>query len=204
MKKLLFVLGMFAIFSFISCSKDDDNDSKSTNSYFTYSGQKYALSKGYLVYYCQESSSVYCHELTICSSGITATSTNFMGIGDYVCLDIYTSSKTELPVGTYHFSSTITQAGYVAYGEIDMGVNIQEFGEDDNYVPFASGTMTVSKSGSVYTITVTGKDENSNEIYATYTGSLTYYDDSKNSECLLFYNGVQKPFQKTGRNRKAI
>ena len=39
--------------------------------------------------------------------------------------------------------------------------------------------MTVSKSGSAYTITVTGKDESNNEIYATYTGSLTYYDNSK-------------------------
>ena len=144
MKKLLFTLGVVAMSSFISCSKDDDNDSKSTDSYFTYDGQKYALNKGYLEYEFQESSSVYFLELTICSSGITATSAIFTGIGDYICLGIYTSSKTELPTGTYHFSSTLRQAGYVEYGEIDMGVNIQEVGEDDyvgNYVPFASGTM---------------------------------------------------------------
>ncbi len=167
----------------VSCSKDDDNgDSKSTDSYFTYKNQKYVLSKGQLMYGFKESSSVYFHELTIYSSTINVLSGNFSGIGNWIALGFYSSSKTELPEGTYSISTTLRKAGYIDYAEINMGGDIQKVGDEDYVSEFAklrSGSMSVTQSGGIYRIEFKGLGTDGNEIYATYTGKLGYYDASE-------------------------
>lgn len=166
----------------ISCSKDDDDDSKSTGSYFTYKKHKYELSKGQLTYCFKESSSVFFHEFTIYSSTIRQFSGNFSGVGDWIALGFYSSSKTELPEGTYRISTTLRKAGYIDYAEIDMQGDIQKVGDEDyegEFASFRSGSMSVTKNGSVYRIEISGSDRDGNEIYATYIGKLDYFDDSE-------------------------
>jgi len=173
MKKLL-LLGLCIAFIFASsCKKDDKKETTGTGTgSVTYNGVEYPLTKGVLELYGNLSKSVvYNAELFLFSSGI-GYDYGLTGQGNYIHLNIYSSSETDLLAGTYTYSYS-GEANTFDSGEFAIGVNNDDDTYDDK-IYLGSGTLTIAKSGSTYEITLSGNEKSG--ISATYTGTLHLED----------------------------
>jgi len=148
---------------------------------FTYNGTTYPLSTGILEYFgIWGSNSGYNFDLMILSPGINfinqGTDWDATGTGHYVYFEMFTSSATDLVAGTYNFAMTgnamtfSDYSGFATNYDIDAGTS-----EHSDY--FASGTVTISKTGNNYTAAFTGTTETNNSPFtAAFTGPLHYFD----------------------------
>lgn len=86
----------------------------------------------------------------------------------YFALDIYPASKDNL-AGTYTWVDyTLGDYTYYVYG----------YGEND-YTWAEDGTVTISKSGDIYTITGTVICDNNNTYHISFTGEMPIYTDDE-------------------------
>jgi hypothetical protein len=174
--KLLIMTALFGVV-FVSCKKDNaDKESQ-----VQYDGTTSNLSKGYLINYGIENASPasYYYSLIISSPEVTfdfAQDTVY-GIGDAIAFDIYSASATDLVPGTYNFDATTYNANTFEWGIFVADYNFVT-DEGTTGVEIISGTVTVSKSGTTYEITVDGTVDGGKKITAYYKGSLEYHDSS--------------------------
>lgn len=143
------------------------------------------------------------------------------GTGYYIALEMDTplGPTTELPQGEYHFTDSgnglVLYPGELAFGMFAIGAWITEYADNEivNQAPLVGGSMTVSKSGTNYTITLAFEDDNNPayNITGTYTGS-TGFEDMTGDEAPIMapYNAktsikskmpVQVRTPKTGETR---
>ena len=105
------------------------------------------------------------------------------GTGDYLRIGIFTALEDteDIPEGTYTFGEELPGNASIGQGYepgLDFGTWYFELINDNmpNYAPIKTGNVVVSKTGDIYTITLTGKDDRQNTITATYTGALDFVD----------------------------
>lgn len=99
--------------------------------------------------------------------------------GDFIALDMFApTGSTELPVGTYTFAQTgaagTIYPGYLYASTYPIGSFAMNASGDIFWLQ--SGSVTVAKSASVYTITVAVQSYYGSTINATYSGSFTVVD----------------------------
>lgn len=172
MNKNLFKIAIIilSVITFTGCSDDDDDNAKGT---FTYNGTTYELSNGVIESYGSITKSSYHLDLTLYSSGLNYEKGT--GTGNALYFEIFSSSNSDLVAGTYAYDPEWTGEPLTFdFGAAYINFNITS--ESGTQVIINEGTVTISKSGSTYTITVNCKDANDNSITGSYTGSLKYYE----------------------------
>ncbi|MCU4166754.1 hypothetical protein [Carboxylicivirga caseinilyticus] len=167
---------------FIGCSKDEDGDSTQSTGSMTIAGETYDISNGILEYYGSwgASGAPYNIDLVLYSDGITIKEVDGeaepSGKGNFLYFEILTDTEATLPEGTYTFSDSET-AGTFDFS--DYGINYDVANDDsDIYDYITAGTITVSKSNNIYTISISLTDSSDNTITGSFSGTLKYFDYS--------------------------
>ena len=177
MRKCLIVLGCLFSLLFFGCSDDNDSKDSSSSNYFTYKGKKYSLENG-LVHRFSYGTDSYGCGMYLYSSGLKysgSSETNMSGFGNAIYIELYSIAES-ISSGTYTFTSDEGDPYTAQYGEVLINWD----SEPDESTPlFWKGSLVVEKSSSSYKITCTGYDEDNNEVYITYSGSLIYYDSER-------------------------
>lgn len=162
-----------------SCGDDDEGPS----SYYTLDGSKKTMVSGVFFYddspgESKSGKDIYFHQVVLVSAGINVTGTNPSGTGDLVTL-MLASETTQLETGSHSFvgDDTESEPKDFVYGDIAVGFNASS-GNSTALYDFTSGTVTVAKSGDIYTIDFEGKVIGGNQtqehtVTGHYSGTLT-------------------------------
>lgn len=150
MKNLFFtLLALIAFTTVFSCKKDKNEP----NSYeFSYDGNKYKLTSGFLTEYGTNGNGSYDWDVYLTSDGIAKEGfRDLTGKGDFIFLDLNSSSSTGLTTGTYTWS-TFRDASTITTGFIGLDYDV----DNPNGVPLipaTDGTVTIDINGTETTIT---------------------------------------------------
>ncbi len=169
----------------LGCKKDDDNNSKTKN-YFKVGDTEYDLSAGILENYGTDDNNSWHYgfntDLTLYSEGLTLQAEDddweLVGEGHGIYFELFSTTGNALDTEDYVF--TLTEPCPI--GTFDDGgctINYdseQEENSDEEDFDFAGGTVSVSKSGNEYTITIDCTSENGKRITGFYKGTLRYFD----------------------------
>lgn len=151
--KLLSSMILISVFLFVaSCSKDEDNNEGSNAGILTIKGVEYELVDGIIWDQPEEGSGqVYSFDIDLFSEGFDPV--NETGSGDLVAMEMYTDLSDDLASGTYTHGINETYPARTFGGFILLGLNL-EIEEFSTLYIITSGTIIVSKSGSVYEFTM--------------------------------------------------
>lgn len=177
MKSLLklFIMALALGLIFSGCKKDDDNSS--SQNYFKVGDTQYELSAATLLGWEETNvKGVFDVDLALYSKDIKVTSpTVTTGEGNILYFQMYSSSLTDLPDGSYSYGLESNQKAGVLWAA-DAMINYDFATEEsDKNISLKSGTVTVSKSGSEYTINITATGASGETITGYYKGTLTKY-----------------------------
>jgi len=164
----LFILAAsFVIFTIASCKKDK-NDPKDQ---FTYDGETFELTQGYIEDYGDNGNGSYDFDITLVSNDI-----NFIqetGIGHLVYLDLNTSNEFGLVEGTYNFSEE-REAFTLVDGIIAISFDLDtETGELYNAI---SGTVIIEIDGNETKIEFNLVMANNKNVSGEFKGVLIDLD----------------------------
>ncbi len=175
MKKVnvIFLTLALAIVTLVSCDKDDDEP---TN-YFKVDGTTYELSGAHLLEWEEEvGEGAYEVDLTfytgsINNIGISSGGAVSTGVGDMLVFIMNSSTMYGLPTGDYPYSAT---EGIV--NTFDASVCFLNYNsateESDSRIEINQGTVSVTKNGNEYEITVDCTATTGEKITAHYKGTL--------------------------------
>jgi hypothetical protein len=180
-RKILTII-LLSMIIFAGCKKDKKESSFSN--YVKYDSKMYPIDKGVLENYGQwEEDGAYNLDLTLFSEGITLLESGgeisgATGKGHGIYLEMYTSSPSQLDNGTYEYDYWSEEAGTFDYGWVtinyDAAIKDAEIDQD-----IEGGTVTVTKTGDTYEITINCTDEDGKSVTGYYKGTLKYYDYDK-------------------------
>lgn len=162
----------------ISCGKNNEEETTPVN-HFKVNDTYYALSTGY-----QEDWGTgsyydgYNIDLVLISDGISVDfdTYNATGKGHVLYFELFTAGENGIEAGEYVYADTEPyDTGTFDDGAYMINLDLStEDAEKTGY--FKSGTITVTKSGSVYEISIDGTDSSGNKITGYYKGSLILVD----------------------------
>ena len=175
MKSLSFyslIVLFVAAFSMTSCNKDDDNSSSSENG-FTLDGTSYDLGRGFIEDWGANGNGSFDFDVTVVSDGITLNTGNgtLTGTGNFVYLDLNTSSESGLVDGTYTFSSNRDALTFVA---ASIGTDFDLDAQAGTVILATGGTVDLDVNGNTVTIDFT-LETPSGTVVGNYSGSLTEF-----------------------------
>lgn len=185
-KKLTIVVATLLIFVFAGCKKDTNDPI--VLGQFTFLDKDYNLTHGVNVGYGPLENNVYGIDLYLMSSGLQIvnsgdTASMVTGRGDVIGVSLYSTSINILESGNYSFSDTIV-AG--KFGDGFLIVNYEPSTQTaDNQATVKSGTVSVTKEGDVFDITLNMVSEEGNTITGNYSGTLTYYSGTATKSILV-------------------
>ena len=171
MKKLFYLFLVLGLFACSSDSADDDenNNDEQNTSEFDY---------GILAYYGNDgiSSGNYNFDIILLSDEIDlhCGDEEATGSGKALYFEIFTSNSSGLDEGTYNYSDNFGVLGTWDIGEYCTDCNPTE--ENANFYSLTSGTVTIAKSGSTYSISWDCTSSTGFGVSGSYTGSLEYCD----------------------------
>ena len=176
--KQIFLIGL-AVLSILllSCNKEEDGD-KGT---FTFDEKPYYLNNALNLDYGTIKSGVCKYQLELISSGLKYSSSigDLIGQGNRISLTLISNEPTFPAIGTYTLNPT---AEYIV-GTIDEGTLFLNYGgatgSYDYKYTVSSGSITLEKSGSSYTINMNMTFLGGKTIIGKYTGNLTYSNWTK-------------------------
>lgn len=166
-----FVLPVF----FAACSKDDDDDNgngHSNGNHFTYDGNTYNLTGGFLFNHGQGYGEGYEFEVILVSEGIQLSADDwFTGEGHGIFFDLLSPDEDDLAPGIYEYDEEDSGAPFTFHiADLIIDYNIEE--ETGIYKEIVGGTVEVAKSGSTYTLTFEVVAEGNMPVTGSYKGTL--------------------------------
>jgi len=113
----------------------------------------------------------YSSIITIASKGVNYDSSfdGIMGTGNGIRISITHTESFPSITGTYIFGDYYESTNCIVSG--DLLIN-KEFWVTSNPIEIESGTLTLSKSASTYTLDFTGKDEHGKSIKMHFNGAI--------------------------------
>lgn len=124
-----------------------------------------------------------------------------------LAFELFTASGASTPVGTYTIDTnytlaagTIWDGSYSDEGILPGYCNYTTY----DYAYPSSGTLSIAKSGSNYTITVRMKDELGHSITADYSGTLTIKDGYAESESYITKSASLKNGKNINRSKAVL
>lgn len=181
MKKLttLFLL-LLSVAIITSCGSDDEDPAGGDptggdGDGFTYDGTFYDLSFAFIEDYGDNGNGSFDVDITLTNQNVNTSADSFTGI-NFIYLDLNTATEGVLEARTYVWDAD-RGVGTMVDAEMGAGVTISSEGEISagDFFTASSGTVTVTQSGSNYTIafTISGSGGSAS---GTYTGTLTDLD----------------------------
>mgnify|MGYP001290992573 CR=1 FL=1 len=174
MKKLIYlflVLGLFAC-SNESVDEGENNNNDDQNT----SGYTWGIIEddGYVT-----NSGNYVLWLNLYSDGIEwdCPDGEGSGSGKIMYFEMFTSNSGIFDEGTYNYSSSFGEMGTWDLGEYTNNASAAN-PDDTNWVELTSGTVTIAKDGSTYSISWDCATSSGFGVSGSYTGSLEYCDTS--------------------------
>jgi hypothetical protein len=166
---LVIMLGIVTI----SCNKDDEEPNPVKSNTFTIDGTEYSLSAGFTEEYGGDATTGYNFDLIVHSSGLTATADGVTGQGEALYFELWSTSSTGLAAGTY--TAAISEVpNTFTIGEAYINLNASTFSSDE-YYEVTAGSVSISISGSTYTINFDLTLEGGKKLTGNYTGTLAAY-----------------------------
>lgn len=167
---VLFILLLF------SCKKETP-----TANYFEYEMSKYPVDIGMIEGYGKLEPEVtgYNFDVTIHSSGIlfSAIDESYSGYGNIIYLEMFSGSADQLSPGTYNFDNAGSMDPMTFdIGRFGMYVDMDE--QSGTIILANSGSVTVSKTGEIWTLIFNCATSAGNSITGKYSGELEYYDNT--------------------------
>lgn len=169
---ILLLAGAAIIFS--SCKDDDEKSAGS----FKIEDVSTPIKTGVFIYSSElsgENDDIYRHEVAFLGEGLSVSDVDIdvVGEGNALLLEIV-SSTTALEPGTYAFkgSDVGSKPFDLSYGTAYIDLNTP----DKQDFEFTGGTMTVSKSGDVYTIDVNATADGL-AVEGHFSGKLVSFED---------------------------
>ena len=162
-----------------SCEKEEDAPATSQGM-LQIEDTRYELTRGAIVY-IKEATNYndltlkHIIELIFYSEGITVKQKDqevvFQGQGQRLVLVLGTTTKNELDQGIFNLDSpNLIHVGYFSDWREERDANDQ-----NPYCTLTTAEITISKTGEVYQIALTGTDEQNNSIALQYKGILPYF-----------------------------
>lgn len=176
MKKILMSMCLLATASWFTACSDDDDKGPNVKNEFTVDGNEHALTKGYADFsIIQEvdGKTYNFWNVALVSDGITyeSGSSKFVGSGDAVRFDIYSTSDGVVPEGTYTAGGTengIEDAMIFVNFTLDGGGTGTIYNNE-----ITDGEITISKAGDNHVINFTFTLEDNSTISGSFKGKLT-------------------------------
>jgi hypothetical protein len=167
---ILLLAGAVVIFS--SCKDDDEKSAGS----FKIEDVSTTIKTGVFIYSSElsgENDDIYRHEVAFLGEGLSISDDEAVGEGNALLMEIV-SSTTALEPGTYAFkgSDVGSEPFDFSYGTAYIDLNAA----DEQDFDFTEGTITVSKSGDVYTIDVSGTADGL-AVEGHFSGKLVSLED---------------------------
>lgn len=174
MKNLLLMVLIGSMIVFTSCGDDDDTTTTSGSGTFSIDGTSYNLTNAYIQDWGPNGNNSFDVDITLTLGDLDFTQESFQNL-TFVYLDLNTSEQNVLQTGTYTFSVdrdvlTMVDASAGANVSADSNGNVSSGTLIDS---ITDGTVTVSVSSNVYTITFELTGEGDEDISGTFTGTLT-------------------------------
>lgn len=176
-KSLLFALA--GLFLFTSCTKDEEDDDNTTPfpQELVLDGTRYEWGTAFMEHFSDYGVNSENLDLFLITDGINVIydANNYpdsiTGSGYILYFEMFSSDSTYMSNGTYTNDSTLTLNTY--YGSSLGQVTNGEFINDND---IENGEVVVSRDGSTYTITGSGKDATNNVDFTfSYQGAITVY-----------------------------
>lgn len=174
MKKTLnlIMLLLAATYFLSSCSKDEEPKVK--ENVIILDGTEYSISQAVTLEYGGSVDEGYNFDLYIGSSGLDFSeidNTGISGKGNILYFELWSTSTTGLAAGTYTASSSFVPNTYTSsYIAINYDTATDEV--DEEYDEVATGGITISVSGSTYTVTFDLTLPAGKKMTGNYTGAI--------------------------------
>lgn len=198
MKKLILILSV-SIFTFTSCSSDDDSTSineDDTNpievvNKFVFNNIEYTIDNAISYTEANDSSiDFYYFDISFLTSNVNiGTTEDFTGNGSLFNLTFINETNTFLNDGEYAYSTTIAEDFFDLddpwiFIDYDFGPSQGDFDydfslQDGFYDQFESATFTITREANVYTIIGSGIVSNGIPFSLQFTGTLEVDPDSE-------------------------
>lgn len=187
MEKLVkLFMGLFLASSLLmSCNKDDEDNDVSPKNHLKIGETEYVLSKGTCENYGQMEDDAWQYDgynldLTLFSSDFTISTDSYgkldaSGSGQLIYFEMFSSKRNEFDSRDYTFSSSEPYSvGTFDYSNFSINYSVNN--DDAELTEITSGKVTISKSGSEYSITINCISENGESVTGFFKGSLQYFD----------------------------
>lgn len=173
MKKLLFSAAVAALF-FTACKKDDDNSNKGS---FTVNGKTYVTNYGYESIDASEGNgwgdiAFFSDNLTTLNSDTYTGTVHYVDLGIDTLIDGATYTYLSSGNASYDKTKNFYYAEVEANMKLVNGSWVSSADEVELYSP-NSGTVTVKKSGSNYTVSYNLKYDDNVTVTGSYSGTLS-------------------------------
>ena len=177
-KKILTIV-LLCLIILAGCKKDKDEDS--SDNYIKYDGKMYPIHKGILENFGEWSIGVYNIDLSLVSNEINLIEsqgeiTGATGTGNIIYFEMYTSNSTHLDNETYEYEWS-EEAGTFDDGWVGINYNVDDE-EGEIELEIEDGTVTVTKNGYIYEITINCTDDLGKSVTGYFKGTLKWYDAS--------------------------
>lgn len=170
MKQFFFLL-LVTLGLFTGCNNNDD-DSSALKSEFTYNGVTYRLDRGFIEDLGQNfSGETFDFDVTLISEGIERGPLGLTGRGNYIYLDLNTTSSDGLVPGIYNWSNMRSASSLVGGSEVGFGVNLDGTG-GTQLALVDSSFVTVEFIRGVPNLTFTLKTTEGQRIEGQFEGEL--------------------------------
>jgi hypothetical protein len=173
LENLLTLLSMVALMAAYGCSKDD-NEAKSLGT-LQIGTKEASLTNGFILDYGD------CAEIYLCTSGLNYEEEN--GSGHFVYFTVYPRTG-DTYIGSYTYSEREDTTGTFEYCEYYYNMKLVDgyISDYDLYGYATDGSITIAKSGNIYTIEIAcsgynGISYEAVTFTASYTGALKYYSE---------------------------
>jgi hypothetical protein len=166
-----------------------DEENNSSRDYLKIGDTEYAVSYGILENWGSMSDGVagedwsfdgYNIDFTLCSEGVGLIegdkAIEHSGDGQMIYFELLSSSNTSLASGVYNFDDKSVPCPVMTFDYASYSTDWNESNLKNNWVWITSGSITVSRNGSQYDISINCKDENDLPVIGHFKGTLSYYN----------------------------
>jgi hypothetical protein len=186
MTNLFKVLLIVPFLFFYNCSDDDDNNPNphGGNNVLRVGNVEYDLDAGLIENYGAWDDEMVNLDLSLFSSGINISncSSGPSGSGQVLYFEMFTTNENYLDDGTYTYSVN-PELGTFDYA--DYALNWGQDMNEDDWIECGSGSVSIERSGSNYTISWDLIDDNGIDITGNFSGVLDYCDVSEDLQSSL-------------------
>lgn len=169
---LLLLIVPFLIIS--SCKKEEDNNVNGNE--VSVNGESFNLEKGHIISFGGNDDGSFDFDVYLFSSGISFSDEedNLVGLGDWLYLDLNTSSPNGLVSGTYTYSVEGGALTFLEGSILAINVDLDGNANMGTFYQIAGGTVDISVEDDETSFDFNLVDSDNNTIAGQFSGVLSF------------------------------